>query len=63
MVQRTIPPARVSATADGLVLKVEHISRFPDRTAPWLYQRLGHGAAVAFRALSRAVEEAETAGA
>jgi hypothetical protein len=51
------------ASANDLVLKVDHVRRFPERTAPWLCQRIGRDAAVAFRdALSRAIEAGSAAG-
>jgi hypothetical protein len=42
----------------GLVVKVEHLRRYPDKTAPWLHQQLGHRATLALRdALSKAIAQ------
>ena len=55
---RPAPAPAKPPAADGLVLKVAHIRMAPTETASWLYQRLGHDAAVAFRdALNRAIEQ------
>jgi hypothetical protein len=51
------------APANDLVLRVDHVRRFPGRTAEWLARRIGPEAATTFRdALGRAIEAAgETA--
>ena len=47
------------APASELVVRLDHLRRWPDQTAPWLCQRLGHSAALALRdALNRALEAA-----
>jgi hypothetical protein len=59
LVTKAVPPAAagLGAAARSLVVKIEHLRRYPDRIAPWLRQRLGHHATLALRdALNQAIE-------
>ena len=55
---------KTTPTAADLVVKVDHLRRYPDRIATWLCQRLDRDVVLAFhealgRALAAAPEEPE----
>jgi hypothetical protein len=59
---RPAPAPQVPASSE-LVVKVDHLRRFPDQIAPWLCQRLGKSTMLAFHnALGRALADAPEEG-